>query len=413
MNISTLTQSQLLRSRIGEIQAEVTRAQTQAATGRKSEVYSGLRSDARTSLSLNAAIASIDTYGQTIASTKLRAETMQAVFSRIGEIAIDVRKAIIQAMGQTVDATGNASASAKTLAQNGLAEIASLLNTEVDGRFLFGGYAISTRPMIDPGAIGAAGTPLDTVATGAPALANTTVSGEDRYYRIAGTTGATSAPAAAGATTIPVSGPPSSVVVGSQITFEGHATVYTVTGVGAGTISIAGPGLTAAVAGSETVNYLGYVSSQSPSLYYQGDTTPGAQVSARIDDGFDLPYGVRGDDPAIAKILGALYAVATSDLTASTEAGYRALAQIAMTDLNTGFQDLQEVIGVLGVQQATLEEADNRQKDLVVTLRKRLSEVEDADAAEAISRMQLLQTNLEASYRMISGLRQMSLVNFL
>jgi flagellar hook-associated protein 3 FlgL len=411
-NIATVTQNQLMRARILEVQSEMSRAQIQVSTGKKTDVYSGLRSDARSSISLNAAKATIDTYRQTIASIKVRTQTMESVFNRIGDIAVEVRNTVLQVMGLSATPTGSSSAALKSLAQNRLKEISSLLNTEVDGRFLFSGLQLGTTPMIDPGAVGTAGTPLDTVATGAPALANTTASGQDFYNRIAGNTGTTTAVAAIGATTINVSGPPSGVQVGSEFKFAGHATVYTVTGVGAGTITIAGPGLTAAVASGEAVTYYGYVDAQRPSLYYQGDTT-GAQISSRIDDGFDLQYGVRGDDTAFATIMRALYAVATTDLTTANEAGHRELSRLAMADLQTGFDEMQELMGVLGVQQNTMEQTDKRHADFSIIVQSQIVNVEDVDAAESLSRLQLLQTNLEASFRLLASTRDLTLVTFL
>jgi flagellar hook-associated protein 3 FlgL len=412
-SIATLTQNQILRARILEVQTAMSRAQVQVATGKKTDVFSGLRSDARTSISLNNTKATIDAYKQTIALTKARMDTMQAAFKRLGDIAVEIRTTVLQIAGVAPTATGSASATLKSLAQNRLKEIASILNTEVDGRHLFSGFNLDATPMIDVGAIGSAGTPLDTVATGAPALGATATTGDARYNRIAGATDSATAAALAGATTINVAGPAAGVQAGMQVKFAGHSTLYTITAVAAGQITVAGPGLTAGVANGESLNYVGYIDSLQPSLYYQGDTTTGAQVSARIDDGFDLAYGVRGDDPSIATILGAIYAVATSDLTIANEAGYRQMSTRALADLQTGFDELQQVIGVLGVQQTTLDQTDKRHTDFQIMLAEQITNIEDVDAADAITRMQLLQNNLEASYRLIANTRELTLVRFL
>ena len=97
---------------------------------------------------------------------------------------------------------------------------------------------------------GAAGTPLDTVATTAPALANTAAAGQARYVDIAGARNTASAGVAAGGTVIPLTAAPNGVQVGQQVRFAGHATVYTVAAVGAGNVTL-GAGLTAGVAASE------------------------------------------------------------------------------------------------------------------------------------------------------------------
>jgi flagellin-like hook-associated protein FlgL len=48
-----------------------------------------------------------------------------------------------------------------------------------------------------------------------------------------------------------------------------------------------------------------------------------------------------------------------------------------------------------------------------VILRAQIGEVEDVDMAEVTSRLQLLQTQLEMSYRLIANLREMNLARFL
>jgi flagellar hook-associated protein 3 FlgL len=411
-SLATLTQNQIIRARILEIQNDMMRTQIQVSTGKKTDVYSGLRTDARTSISLNNTKATVQTYQQTIATTKSRINTMEAVLLRISDIAVEVRNTALQIQGAEATDTGATSAALKSLAQNRLKEIATLLNAEVDGRHLFGGERIDLPPMIDPGAVGSAGTPLDTVATTAPALTNSAASGQERYVAIAGARLTASAATAAGATVIPLSTAPNGIVAGTQLRFEGHTTTYTVTAVGPGNQVTIGTPLTDAVAIGETASFIGIVDENAPAFYYQGDLT-GAQISARIDDGFDLQYGIRGDDRAFATIMGALYALATSDLTTTTDAGYRELARMAMNDIDDGFDQLQELIGVLGVRQNTIEQTEKRHTDFLITLQQQIVDVEDVDPADALTRLALLQTNLEASFKLIATSSSLSLVNFL
>jgi flagellar hook-associated protein 3 FlgL len=353
----------------------------------------------------------VETYQQTIAMTKARMDTMQAVLDRIGDIAVEVRNTALQVQGAEATATGSASAALKSLAENRLKEITTLLNTEVDGRHLFAGYQVATSPMIAPGAVGSVGTPLDTVATTAPALANSAAAGQTRYVDIAGARNSASAGVAAAGTVIPLNAVPSGVQVGQQVRFAGHATVYTVAAVGASDVTL-GAGLTAGIAADEAVNFIGTVDENAPGFYYQGDLG-NAQVSARIDDGFDLEYGIRGDNSSFATVMGALYALATSDLTIADDAGYRELARLAMNDLDQGFDELQEQIGILGVRQNTIDQTESRHLDFLVILANQIVNVEDVDAADAMTRLTLLQTNLESSFRLIAGTRDLSLVNYI
>jgi flagellar hook-associated protein 3 FlgL len=410
-SIATATQNQIIRSRILEIQTEMLRTQVQISTGKKTDVYSGLRTEARTSISLNNTKASVETYQKTIAMTKARMDTMQAALDRISDIAVEVRNTALQVQGAQATASGSASAALKSLAENRLKEITTLLNTEVDGRHLFAGFEVAAQPMINPGAVGSGGTPLDTVATTAPALANNAAAGQTRYVDIAGARNTASAGVAAAGTVIPLSAVPNGVQAGQQVRFAGHATVYTVATVGAGSVTLTG-GLTAGIAANEGVSFIGTVDENAPGFYYQGDG--GAeQVSARIDDGFDLEYGMRGDEPCFATIMGALYALATSDLTTANDAGYRELARLAMNDLDQGFDELQEQIGVLGVRQNTIEQTETRHTNFLVILADQIVNVEDVDAADAMTRLTLLETNLQTSFQLIAGTRDLSLVNYL
>jgi flagellar hook-associated protein 3 FlgL len=86
---------------------------------------------------------------------------------------------------------------------------------------------------------------------------------------------------------------------------------------------------------------------------------------------------------------------------------------MAMNDLDDGFDLLQEQIGILGVRQNTIEQTDKRHVDFLITLKEQIVNVEDVDAADALSRLALLQTNLEASFKLIATSSQLSLVNFL
>jgi flagellar hook-associated protein 3 FlgL len=410
-SIATATQNQIIRNRILEIQTEMLRTQVQISTGKKTDVYSGLRTEARTSISLNNTKSSVQTYQQTIAMTKARMETMQAVLDRISDIAVEVRNTALQVQGAEATATGSASAALKSLAENRLKEITTLLNTEVDGRHLFAGFEVSTSPMIAPGSVGAAGTPLNIVATTAPALANSAAAGQARYVDIAGAKFTVGTATAAGATVIPLTGAPNGVVAGQQVQFAGHATVYTIASVGPTSITLTGP-LTAGVAVNERTSVIGTVDENAPTFYYQGDLGAN-QVSARIDDSLDLEYGMRGDEPCFATMMGALYALATSDLTIANDAGYRELARLAMNDLDQGFDELQEQIGILGVRQDTIEQTEQRHIDFLVILQNQIVNVEDVDAADAMTRLTLLQTNLESSFRLIAGTRDLSLTNYL
>jgi flagellar hook-associated protein 3 FlgL len=81
--------------------------------------------------------------------------------------------------------------------------------------------------------------------------------------------------------------------------------------------------------------------------------------------------------------------------------------------LQSAVKTLEEERGALGVAEQRLEALKQRHLDTVVVLKAQVGKVEDVDLAEVSSRLQLLQTQLEMSYRLIAGLRDLSLARYL
>ena len=69
--------------------------------------------------------------------------------------------------------------------------------------------------------------------------------------------------------------------------------------------------------------------------------------------------------------------------------------------------------GVLGDRQATIREDKSRLEQAGTALRGQVSNVEDVDMAETLSRLSLTQTQLQASYQLLAGLQSLSLTKFL
>jgi flagellar hook-associated protein 3 FlgL len=84
-----------------------------------------------------------------------------------------------------------------------------------------------------------------------------------------------------------------------------------------------------------------------------------------------------------------------------------------MNDLDDGFDELQQRIGVLGVRQNTLDQTRQRHTDFLLVIQDQIVNVEDVDPADALTRLTLLETNLEASFKLIASTRDLSLVNYL
>lgn len=353
-NVGTFAQNELLRLRLLDTQTEINRLQTQVSSGKKSPNFSGLREEARLSISLRATRATSEAYIQTNITTKIRMEQVETVYERIKDIANDVRNASLLTMSPANVAAAKGNSALKAQATAALQEVVQLLNTQIDGFYLFAGRKTDAPPMVDPGAVGTASTPLDNVA-GALAVAplvNTTASGTTAYNNIVAH-------------------------------LDGTA--------------------------------VGVVPGAVPVRYYDGEysATQESLITARIDASFDLSYGITGRDDSVNRVLQALYALSVSDLSVSTDAGFRQLTELAVNDLQRGFDGIADEIGELGVKMSQLQELTVRQKNFITTLDIQLGEIEDVDMSDAISRFTFAQSALQSSYRMLAATREMSLANIL
>jgi flagellin-like hook-associated protein FlgL len=136
-------------------------------------------------------------------------------------------------------------------------------------------------------------------------------------------------------------------------------------------------------------------------------------LQVRVDTGMDLEYGVRADDPAIRHVLNALFALATTDLNTTTEAGFRRIAQLASDELSLGLRQVSDLQSTLGVKENVLDATEQRHSDFLLVLETQIDRVENVDVAEAVTKLTQTQAGLEASYKLLASLRELSLANFI
>jgi len=202
------------------------------------------------------------------------------------------------------------------------------------------------------------------------------------------------------------------ITPGQAIKFSHSGATYNVVSVNTATnqIQITAESTTA---GSGLETYL-----PPPANVRGGEVTAnlGEQVSplkVRIDNGIDLEYGIRADNPAIRKMLDAIFALATTDLNTTTVGSFRELARLAADDLQTGRAMISDLSASLGVKENVLDTTEVRHKDFLVVTETQLDRVENIDMAEAVSRLTQTQTNLEASFKLLSSVRNLSLANYI
>ena len=88
-----------------------------------------------------------------------------------------------------------------------------------------------------------------------------------------------------------------------------------------------------------------------------------------------------------------------------------------VADIRTGLQGAQDGLNtdasMLGSRQAVLATRKGNLSDMVTALTAQVSDVQDVDIAATATKLSRLQTQLQASYKLIGGLNQFSLVNFM
>lgn len=120
--------------------------QTQLATGQKASTLAEMGSDRYFDLALRQRMARMDGYQQSISTVNLRLEVLDTVMSRLDTIEADARAAAVSGGGTS----GINFQTTPTLAASRFDEVMTLLNTDVAGRYMFGGNRTDSKPVAMP-----------------------------------------------------------------------------------------------------------------------------------------------------------------------------------------------------------------------------------------------------------------------
>lgn len=377
-SVATLAQNLLLQSNVRNIQYQLDKVQLQIASGKKTDVYSGLGSTSRITLDFHRQKEQIQNYRDTIASTQARIGVVDKALTRITEIATDFRSKYLQNRPyMSTDPTVRAVFQEE--AASALREINQVLNTPFEGGYLFSGRLISTPPMVDPGDTGTATTPLFVL--------------DDVINVAAGT---------------------NYVANGANTAF--NAVVTTLTPSAAAYTGVA----------PNTYPYEGDNAAYSNSPPYTNALT------VRVDEGTDIGYTVRGDDRPIAALLQGIYTFATTDYNATAETAFFQMLDAASFRIDqalegsnltppTGvistavpaFAGLRSVLGTIGAIENRIKDVDIQHEQRLTLIDNELGRLEDADPYEAITKLQGLQSQLSSSFQVTSILKDLTLSNFI
>jgi len=124
--------------------------QRQLATGLRSETYGGLGLERRQLIEFNSDISQIDGYLRGITQAQVRVDILDTTLTQI-------REAVVSTRSNSLNTNFELDTEGRTLFQNEsfarFQDVASILNTEAGGRYIYGGREVSSAPVVAPSVI--------------------------------------------------------------------------------------------------------------------------------------------------------------------------------------------------------------------------------------------------------------------
>lgn len=147
-----------------------------------------------------------------------------------------------------------------------------------------------------------------------------------------------------------------------------------------------------------------------PNGYYAGDSVI---AKATIDNNVSVSYGVTAANPAIQQFVQVLNYLANAPAFDPKSATDTANVTQATKMLNESVAQLQTLQGSVALQQGQLSTTLTTQNNAISLAKTSMSSIDQVDPATAITELDTLQTQLQASYQTVSMLGQLSLVNYI
>lgn len=325
----------------------------QASTGRRADRLGDQAPDVPRAVSIRAEMARREVYGRAMDQAVGRIEATQVAMGRMRDIAREFRTEVAMTVNlqdaQTIQTIRNRARAA-------LNEVGHLMNTRHAGEYVFGGSDLARPPVPAPTAL------MDTQM------------GQDI--------------AAAVATLSPTNGAAVAAQTRTIATDDDTPFSAFVTGFPAG--------------------------------------APDARRAVPVAEGEVVPYGIYVDRNTLALSTGDTTGSWSRDLLrnlmtlASLDPAQATTGDglvVLMDSVREGFTAAQTALGEeaasLGFVQRRIEDAKTRHETLNNVLERQLAGITDVDMAETLTRLQTTRTALEASYRALGSLTNLSLANFL
>jgi len=404
--VATYTNHTLLSDLAIRNAAKVTDLQNQASSGYKSRDYAGIADSAQRLLNLEGEYTRTEQYLRNTTQAKLRLQSMETAVDSMLEIATQMKTLLIQASSaQQAD-----DVNIMDEAEQALQQIANLLNTNLDGRYLFAGGR-SEDPAVDIDKIGAPDnymSNLDVALTGTTTLAALGVTtGQLQIVStdVDGNSVTTNVNYNAATDDIDdildaINSVTTNGAIASLRGFGGEGNpLLNIENVGNGKITITESGA------GDFLTKLGMEKIPNPrpdADYYDGDKQI---LEVRVDEQYNVSYGILADNPAFQKLIQGLgIAAGTEDQDAMT---------VAIGFINEAINDLPNVQGQIGLDIANVERFETRHQDFKVFAAQAISDIETVDVPLTLAELSQYETALQASFIAISRASDLSLANYL
>jgi flagellar hook-associated protein 3 FlgL len=145
--------------------------------------------------------------------------------------------------------------------------------------------------------------------------------------------------------------------------------------------------------------------------YYGGDN---GVAQATVDNNVNMQYGVTANNPAFEQIVRVLNFFANNPTPLSqTNPTDVANVNQAQQMMGTAAQAVQQLVATSGEQQGDLTQLKTAHQNALSLATTSLNNIEQVDTATAITQLNTLQTQLQASYQTINVLQSLSLANYM
>lgn len=353
--MSTLQASVQNRRQVADLDQQLQNAGQEAATGLKADVYRSLGLRSGEALALRARMERNDGF---VTSNTMLSDRLAMTAQSMKEIRATAQSVLDLAVNSTGDRSGTADR-LRSLARGAMDQLLGQLNRSYNGVPLFSGTDSAQSPMQDFDTVNptTGRSPRDVLAS---AIGAGPANAADAAARIADLEGIFS----------------SDPSVAADRRFEGTFFNGTPLKDGAG--------------------------------------VPQPRLVARIDEHTALEHGVQANDPAVTEMLRGLAMFSEIDVSQiGDDAAFKAWTEAAASAIGQGISGMISTESRIGSQQKQLDEILESQLSRRDVYNSQVMALEGVDPYEAATRVNRLQTQLEASYAITARLSKLSFLNFL